>query len=593
MRSKSALIPFLSFVVTAFFAAPRPASAQDDQDPPGRVARLNFIQGSVSYQVSGDQDWVEADPNRPLTTGDNLWADKDSRGEVHIGASSIRLSSETGISFLNLDDRTIQVQLAQGTIEVHYRHHMAGDAFEFDTPNVAFTLTKGGEYKISTDPNGYSTVITVREGEGEVTGGGNSYTLEAGHQYTIMGTDQLSFENEAAPPFDEFENWCQSRDQRENSAVSAKYASRDVDGYYDLDDYGDWQPDAIYGIVWYPRRVVADWAPYHFGHWVWIAPWGWTWVGDEPWGFAPFHFGRWALVGSRWAWVPGPVVVRPFYAPALVGFVGGAGFGVSLGFGGGFTGVAWFPLGPRDVFIPGYHVSPRYVERINITNTRLIDRTYVTKVYDDYAINHVTNITYENREAPGAVTAVSRETFVNARPVATESVRVTAEQIRSARVIDAASLTPTRTSYVASTARASTARPAFSFQQRPVVAKLPPGTPSSRQIYTNDSREFNREPTRANNEPSADRADNASSPGRQPGRTAQPGANNERTVAPSGSPEEAKPRERPPVRFSPPDKANDSEYDVHPPLNQHPAPQPRQEQRPAPPPRQAEPRRPK
>jgi hypothetical protein len=45
-------------------------------DPPDRVARLNFIEGAVSYLPSGgDQnDWVAAVMNRPLTTGDRLWS---------------------------------------------------------------------------------------------------------------------------------------------------------------------------------------------------------------------------------------------------------------------------------------------------------------------------------------------------------------------------------------------------------------------------------------------------------------------------------------------------------------------------------------
>ena len=124
MRKIGTLLTLTLFGALVFPAFSRPAAAQDD--PPDRVARLNYIQGSVSYQVSGDQDWVQADPNRPLTTGDNLWADKDSRGEVHIGSTAIRLSSETGISFLTLDDRTVQLQLAQGTIEVHLRNQSPG-----------------------------------------------------------------------------------------------------------------------------------------------------------------------------------------------------------------------------------------------------------------------------------------------------------------------------------------------------------------------------------------------------------------------------------------------------------------------------------
>ena len=126
MRKHRLLFVSMLFQMALFAALPHRAVGQDQdqdqgQDPPGRVARLNYIQGSVSYQVSGDQDWVQADPNRPLTAGDNLWADQDSRGEVHIGSTAIRMSSMTGISLLTLDDRTVQLQLAQGTIEVHLR----------------------------------------------------------------------------------------------------------------------------------------------------------------------------------------------------------------------------------------------------------------------------------------------------------------------------------------------------------------------------------------------------------------------------------------------------------------------------------------
>lgn len=49
-------------------------------DPPSRVARLNYMDGSVSFQPGGENDWVTAVLNRPLVTGDNLWADEDSRG---------------------------------------------------------------------------------------------------------------------------------------------------------------------------------------------------------------------------------------------------------------------------------------------------------------------------------------------------------------------------------------------------------------------------------------------------------------------------------------------------------------------------------
>src|SRR5579871_6386473 len=85
------------------------AAAQ--QDPPGRVGRLGYMQGSVSFQPGGVDDWVPANPNRPLITGDRLWVDQNSRAEMHIGGSALRLNAGTAFSFLNLDDQTVQIQL--------------------------------------------------------------------------------------------------------------------------------------------------------------------------------------------------------------------------------------------------------------------------------------------------------------------------------------------------------------------------------------------------------------------------------------------------------------------------------------------------
>ena len=474
----AAALTLLAALFAIFAVATSAQSDSTQEDPPSRVGRLNYTNGSVSYQVQGDTDWVAADPNRPLTTGDNLWVDKDSRGELHIDSNAIRMSSETGLSFLNLDDRTVQLELPQGTIEVHLRQLSPGDAWEIDTPNLALTLAKAGEYLITTDPNGTSTSIIVREGEGEVTGGGNSWELIPGQEYNFNGADQLAYDPQPAPDFTDFEVWSQTRDERENDSVSAQYVSRDVDGYYDLDQYGDWSEDPDNGEVWYPRGVAIDWVPYHVGHWVYIAPWGWTWVDEEPWGFAPFHYGRWVLVGARWGWVPGPRVVRPVYAPALVGFVGGAGFGLSVSIGAGFTGVAWFPLGPRDVFVPAYHCSPHYVQYVNVTNTRVVNVTQVTNVYNTVIVNRdVTHVSYTYAGNARAVTAVSRDTFVNARPVARESVHINDTQIRNVRVVSATAIAPTRASYVSANAKVATGRPAVPFSQRPVVANLPPRAP--------------------------------------------------------------------------------------------------------------------
>ena len=469
MAKRSSIFAFsvLALLAGSFFVFS--STARADDDPPGRVARLNYIQGSLSFQPGGETDWVQANPNRPLTTGDNLWADRNSRGELHIGSSSIRIGSETGITFLNLDDRTVQIQLAQGSMNINVRRLDGGDDYEIDTPNLAFTLQRPGEYRVNVDPNGNATTITVRSGEGEATGGGSDYHMDSGDQATFSGTDTLTYEGGQAGQPDEFDAWCRGRDDREEHSQSARYVSRDVTGYDDLDDNGEWRNTPDYGYVWFPTRVAAGWAPYRYGHWVWVAPWGWTWVEDEPWGFAPFHYGRWAEVGGGWCWVPGPVVVRPVYAPALVVFVGGPRFGVSMSFGGGGGGVAWFPLGPREVYVPPYRTSVRYVQNVNVTNTT-VNVVNVTNVYNNVNVNKVTYMHQNNIQA---VTAVSHDTFVNARPVGAATVRVNAQQMQTAEVQRNFTVAPVQKSVVGASAVA-TAKPPAAVMQRQVVAKMAP-----------------------------------------------------------------------------------------------------------------------
>ena len=455
------------------------AKAQDDddqgQDPPGRVARLNFVQGSVSFRPAGEDDWVNSVPNRPMVAGDDLWADEDSRAEVHVGSAAIRLGAKTGITFLALDDHTTQIRLAQGSLILNVRHVDDDDAYEIDTPNIAFSLLQPGEYRLDVSEDGSQTITTVFHGRGRVTGGGFTYTVIGNQSATFTGNnDHLDYDLQQLPDRDDFDGWAFNRDEREDQSDSANYVSREMTGYEDLDANGDWSYVAGYGPCWRPRGVVVGWAPYRFGHWVYVGPWGWTWVEDEPWGFAPFHYGRWASVNGGWFWVPGPVVVRPVWAPALVAFVGGGpGFHFSAG-----VGVGWFPLGPGEVFVPGYHVSRAYVNNVNVTNTS-VNITRVTNVYNTVIVNKSTtinNITYVNQHST-AVTVVSHDAFVNARPVAQNIMKVEPRELAAAPVSHVVAAEPIHTSVIGA-GRPVTARPPAAVISRPVVAvRTPPPPP--------------------------------------------------------------------------------------------------------------------
>ncbi len=458
---------------------PTRARAQDQEDrqddPPSRVARLGYMEGSVSFQPAGETEWVQAVPNRPMTTGDKLWADRDSRAELQLGSAVIRLNANTGFSFLNLNDNTVQIQLTSGSVNVRVRRLDQNDVFEVDTPNLAFSIYRPGSYRVEASEDGTYTVVSLREGEGEATGNGQTYTVHAGQRATFSGTDSLNADIVEIGRPDQFDNWAYNRDHRYDDSRSARYLSHDVVGYEDLDDYGDWRDDSNYGHVWFPNRVAVGWAPYHEGHWEWIPPWGYTWVDDSPWGYAPFHYGRWVTVGGRWGWVAGPVEVRPVYAPALVVFIGG---GIGVGFGGN---VGWFPLGPREVYVPSYHVSREYVTRVNISNTT-VNTTTVTNVYNTTIVNkttNITNVTYVNRSVQGAVTAVPQRAFAGAQPVARAAVAVNAQQIASAPVTVRAAVAPTRESVLgakAATANHVTAPPP-AVVNRQVIAKTAPPPP--------------------------------------------------------------------------------------------------------------------
>lgn len=420
-------------------------------DPPDRVGRLNFVSGTVSFHPESVDEWAPATLNYPMTIGDHLWTDQDGQAEVHVGSTAIRLGSNTEISFLNLDDQTIQIRLSTGSLDLRLRHLGPSEEIEVDTPNSSLSLLRAGTYRMDVQQSG-DTAVTVRAGEVEVNAGSSVFALRQQRTAAITGPDFPSYQVTTAPPFDDWDRWCQARDQKEDRIASAQYVPRDeMSGVEDLDQYGSWSNSPDYGPVWAPTVVVVGWAPYRFGHWAWVDPWGWTWIDDAPWGFAPFHYGRWAFRSNAWVWVPGARISRAVYAPALVTFVGGAEWHSSLALGGS---VGWFPLGPREPYIPPYRSN----------------RTRMHNV----AVEH---IAYVNRNIPGAVTFVPNETFIRGQPTAGAAFRPPNEELMRAPVRGAvAPLVPQKESLLGGSiaAHGPIARPPASVLSRPVAARLTP-----------------------------------------------------------------------------------------------------------------------
>src|SRR5205809_7338734 len=456
-------------VLPAFQGVDRPDADRPDRDPPSRVGRLSFVTGSVSFRPGDVDDWVAATVNYPLHDGDHLWTDSDARAEITVGSIAFRLASQSAFGFLALDDRTVQVRLSQGSLNVRVRDLDDDETLEIDTPSGAVSLLRSGVYRVDVDTTGDTTSVTVRRGAAEVTAAGSAFPVRGKQTAVVAGGDSPSYDVQDAIRSDDFEDWCESRNRRSDDSRSTQYVSHGVIGYEDLDDNGDWRVTPDYGAVWVPRGVATGWAPYRYGHWAWVEPWGWTWIDDAAWGLAPFHYGRWAYAGDGWAWVPGHMVARPVYAPALVVFVGGHNWSVAIGAGGG-GGVAWFPLAPEEPYVPPYHVSNTYIRNVNVTNVT-VTNIQVTNV-------NVTNINYRNRGAPDAVTVVSHETFVGSRPVNRSVIVVPRDRLEQARVVGStAQIVPDRHGVLGQPAMVELRRPPAAVTTREVVVHRQPPPP--------------------------------------------------------------------------------------------------------------------
>ncbi|MGH8114350.1 MAG: DUF6600 domain-containing protein, partial [Rhodanobacteraceae bacterium] len=393
--------------------------------------------------------------------------------------------NDSAFDFLNLDQNNVQIELSQGTLNLAVRQVSDGENFEVDTPTVAFVASTPGVYRIDDNPSGTGSMVTVFRGSGIVYGeNGVSRQVAEGTSYRFNDSKLTSVDVNGLPQPDDFDQFCEARDAnyQRYAQQQQQYVPSDMIGSDDLDQYGQWDAVPEYGNVWYPTSVPVGWAPYRYGHWVWIDPWGWTWVDNQPWGFAPFHYGRWVYARSRWGWIPGPVNVRPVYAPALVAFFGGSGLSLAIGGGGP---VGWFPLGPRDVYVPWFHSSRRYFTNVNVNNIRnvYVNRAAINNIYTDYSRNRTTNIHRYNRYAyrnmPGAVTAVPRNVFTDARPVHPALLKLDRNQLARTQVALRPDANPGKTSLGL---RSPTARPVVTHGREPfaraVVARhAPPPRP--------------------------------------------------------------------------------------------------------------------
>jgi hypothetical protein len=449
-------------------------SAMAEGEPPARVGRLAFTEGTVSFHDYDQSGWTQAVVNTPLTSGDGIWTEPNARSEISLAGTRIRMEGATQLDMLALDDTQTRLQLGQGRIDVKSSAMDARQPYEIVTPRGTVKLLQQGDYYVEAGSTEDPTRLGVRSGAAQIQAlNGQVLAVRPNEvaEVTGDGSNMQLRTIRTAPPAPPA-NWA-SRD-RQVVYDAPQYLSAGVTGYEDLNGYGDWINDGGYGRVWVPRSVPSGWAPYRTGHWSYVQPWGWTWIDEQPWGFAPYHYGRWANRNNRWVWVPPQRDVRPVYAPALVAFVGGTELAVTLG-NQSAGPVGWFPLGPREVYVPSYTTNRDYYQRLNraarVEDRILEDRWQRAQRREAFAANREQTMMNQR-----FATVVPTSAFVRSQPVMRSALQVQPQAIAAAPVAPVAAPPAPTASIASATAapqpKAATA-PAPQQQAAPADANVP------------------------------------------------------------------------------------------------------------------------
>lgn len=339
-------------------------------DPSGRVAQVSSLRGAVTLIHPSSGEAQLASLNWPITSDNELVTDDASRAEIRLGTTAIRLGSNTDLTIVQVDDAQLHLRLNRGSVQLHARYVGVASALTLDIPQGRLAFPEPANVRVDTRDGDGVTAINVLSGAPYFDDGISRFTISAGRRAEVDSGGLRVMESRDNFRGDSFDTWIAERDRQDEVSIRSRYVSSDVTGYQVLNSYGAWRTTTTYGPIWSPTVIPVGWAPYRDGRWTWIAPWGWTWVDNAPWGYAPSHYGRWVFYQQRWCWTPGVIGARPVWAPALVGWVGGDGNNYSDYRDG--PAIGWFPLAPREVYVPSYQATPQYVQLVN--NGYLIGR---------------------------------------------------------------------------------------------------------------------------------------------------------------------------------------------------------------------------
>lgn len=359
--------PILALLVFSNFLIAQDVDLDDELEVTARVARISAIEGNVQIKRLGENEWEAASLNFPIVEGDEIAVSNNAKLEIQFDDQNfLRVSEGSLVKITTLRDDGISVSLSEGTLSLRvYEFDKEKTFFEIDAPHTMISVQTAGIFRIDAKSTDQVKITAFEDGQVRVYSESSAFLIRGGRSATIFLTDDRLGEWETgdlASFSDSWDTWVAERDvaigqlranalASNNSNVNAPDYGQDIYGAADLNDYGSWGDSDDYGRVWRPNpasiSVYDNWSPYRYGRWTWLSPFGWTWVGAEPWGWSTYHYGRWINDGRGWCWAPysyyqrqNNVAInrgrRNLWRPANVNV-----FNVG-------RDIAWYPLSYRD-----------------------------------------------------------------------------------------------------------------------------------------------------------------------------------------------------------------------------------------------------